>query len=82
MERNPISIIVKILMATDDVEQHQLADPAGISEATVSRRLKKGGWSAEELDGLAQFFDVPVGTFFRPPDDVRAALIARYAAAA
>ncbi len=82
MDRNPISVIVKILMATDDIEQGQLAEPAGISEATVSRRLKKGGWTAEELDALARFFDVPVGTFFRPPGEVRDALIARYLQAA
>lgn len=82
MHRNPISAIVLILMAIDDVKQSQLAEPARCSEATISRRLARGGWSADELDRLAEFFGVPVSTFFKSPDDVRRAVIAGYLAAA
>jgi transcriptional regulator with XRE-family HTH domain len=78
MHRNPISAIVTILMAIDDIKQSQLAEPAGCSPATISRRLAGGGWSADELDGLARFFGVPVSTFFKSPVEVRQAVIAGY----
>lgn len=82
MHRNPISIIVAILMAIDDIKQPQLAEPADCSPATISRRLANGGWSADELDGLARFFKVPVSTFFKSPAEVREAVTARYHVAA
>lgn len=69
-------------MATDDVDQSELAEPAGCSEATISRRMKRGGWKAEELEGLGRLFDVPASTFFKDPGDVRAAVIRRYLTAA
>lgn len=82
MTRHPISVIVQILMATDGIKQEQLAEPAGVSEATISRRLKNGGWNTDEIEGLAKFFEVPVATFFKRPDEVRDAVIARYPVAA
>lgn len=54
----------------------ELAGPMKVSPPTVSRRLAgHGAWTTDEIGGLAEFFNVPIATFFKDPDDVREAVI-------
>lgn len=78
--RNSIATIVRVLMALDGIEHTSvLAAPMGVSQPTVSRRLAgHGAWSTDEIEGLAEFFDVPIATFFMDPADVREAVTHRF----
>lgn len=67
---NSISRIVKGLLAVSGRKQGELAVALDLSDSGMSRRLKGGEWSVDDLDVLAQFFDVPISTFFRQPEDL------------
>jgi hypothetical protein len=69
---NSIATVVRILMVLSGVSQDELMTPMGCSQPTVSRRMgEKAGWTARELSGLAEFFDVPMSVFFMSPEEVR-----------
>lgn len=67
---NNISRIAKGLLAVSGRKQGELAEVLGLSDSGMSRRLKGGEWSVDDIDRLAQFFDVPLSTFFKRPEDL------------
>jgi transcriptional regulator with XRE-family HTH domain len=79
-----IGVVVNTVAAMLGHTQRDVARIVGSDPATISRRTKRGvgSWSAEDLEKLADEWEVPVSTFYRQPDDLREAVIARYLQAA
>lgn len=56
---------IRALMGRYRVTQHQLADTIGVSQGTVSRRLRaEQPFTVDELDRVAAVFDIPVCELF------------------
>lgn len=66
-----ISKIVEILTLLSGHHMKWVAEVIEMSPATVTRRSQgTGSWSADDLDKLAEKFDVPITTFFMSPQAV------------
>ena len=70
--RQHMSTIVKMLMAKHGLTPRSLlAQVPMMSNPSFYKRLNANkDWEAGELAKLAKFFDVPVSTFFKDPDEV------------
>lgn len=68
--QDSISRIIKTLLTARAETQRDLCAVLDLSDAAVSRRLRSGEWSVDDLEALAQHFDVPVSTFFRDIADL------------
>lgn len=63
-----VARIVRMLMALRDLRQPAVAEALGLHQSGVSRALKgKRVWTLDDLDKLAELFDVPVSTFYEDP---------------
>lgn len=58
-------------MGVTDRYQKSLMEPLGLSETTLSRKIKYGRWGVDDIDALAEFFGVPVSTFFEDAEEIR-----------
>ena len=67
---NNIARIVKGLLAVSERSQRDLGSALDLSDSAISRKLSSGEWDVDDLDVLAQFFDVSLSTFFRDPTDL------------
>ena len=63
-----ITRIVKSLLALSGRKQNDLAAAFDLSASGMSRKLSAGEWTVDDVDTLAQFFEVPLSTFFRDPE--------------
>lgn len=68
--QDAITTVVRVLLALNGRQQKDLAAALGMNASGITRRMKHGTWAIEDLDPMAQFFDVPVSTFFRDPRDL------------
>lgn len=68
---NNVSEIVAIFLGVTRRRQNALMAPLALSESQVSRKLKKGPWTVEDIDRLAEFFGVAVVDFFEDPEVIR-----------
>lgn len=67
-----VSEIVSIFLGvTHRGRQKALMAPLGLSESQVSRKMKSGVWSVDDIDRLAAFFGVAVSDFFEDPEVIR-----------
>lgn len=66
-----VTEIVAIFLGVTQQKQKALMDPLGLSESQVSRKVKAGAWSVDDVDRLAQFFGVAVSDFFEDPEVIR-----------
>jgi len=65
-----VTRMVRALLGANGRLQSDLAEVLGVHKTGVSTRMNKGGWTIEDLDAMAQFFEVPVATFFEDPRDL------------
>jgi len=71
-----IGRVVAVFLALGGTTQAEMARATGIAPATVSRRMNgQGQWTADELDAIASFLDVPITTLFLRPEELRVALV-------
>jgi len=70
--RQHMSTIVKMLMTRHGLTPRTLLElvPIMSNPSFYGRLNANKDWKAGELTKLAEFFDVPVSTFFKNPDDV------------
>ena len=67
-----VSEIVSIFLGvTHRGRQKALMAPLELSESQVSRKMKSGVWSVDDVDRLAAFFGVAVSDFFEDPEVIR-----------
>lgn len=66
-----VAEIVAIFLGVTRLKQKSLMVPLGLSESQVSRKMKTGTWTVDEVDTLAQFFGVAVSDFFEDPEVIR-----------
>lgn len=59
--------MVRVLMALHGRQQKDLAEALGVNASGITRRMARGIWTIEDLDGLARYFEVPIATFFEDP---------------
>ena len=63
-----VSANVRALMALTRTSGEQVGVVlGGKNKSTVSRKLKSGAWSVDDIDALAAHWKVPVGRFFEDP---------------
>lgn len=63
-----VSRVVKILLARDDLNQSDLAEILNYDASTITRALKgERKWLAEDIQHLAEAFEVTPGLFYEPP---------------
>lgn len=55
---DPVRRAVRVLMAVEDETQADLTEATGIPKSTLIRRMRRGGWSVQELQALALHFRV------------------------
>jgi len=66
-----VSRVVKILLARDGLNQADLAEILGYDASTVTRAMKgERNWSAQDIQQLAETFEVSPGLFFEEPDSL------------
>lgn len=66
-----VARVVRMLMALRDFRQPAVAAALGLHQSGVSRALKgKRAWTLDDLDKLAELFEVPVSTFYEEPEVV------------
>lgn len=64
-----ISTIVRVLLAARGMTQSDLADQLGLHKTQVGQSLHgKRRWTIEDLEAMAEVFDVPVSRFFEDPE--------------
>lgn len=68
--RTSISRIVKTILASRGEKQKSLAPILDCDESTVTRKMKNGHWTIDDLDAMAAHFDRPITVFFSNPDDI------------
>lgn len=66
-----VTAIVAIFLGVIRAKQKALMEPLGLSESQVSRKMKAGSWSVDDVADLAEFFGVPVSDFFEDPEVIR-----------
>ena len=72
-----ITQIVTVLMADRRMTRRGLAEQIGMHEVTVGQTLNgKRRWSIEDLEAMAEVFDVPVSRFFEDPEVLFPGLVA------
>lgn len=67
-----ITAVTRILMAfRGGMTQSDLARLMGVDKAVISKSFKGfRPWKIEDVEALADVFDVPITRFFEPPEDV------------
>jgi hypothetical protein len=65
--QDAITRMVRVMLALNTAHQKDLADAMGLHASNVTRRMKHGGWTIEDLDAMARYFNVPIATFFEDP---------------
>ena len=65
--QDAITRVVRVLLALRQGQQKDLVDVLGVNATGVTRRMKKGTWTIQDLDAMARYFGVPVATFFEDP---------------
>lgn len=63
--RTTISATVKHLLVDTGMKKSQLAVNLGVSSAYMPRKISEGRWTVDELDTLAEIFDVQPEDFVR-----------------
>lgn len=63
-----VSRVIKILLARDGLSQTDLAEILGYNASTITRGLNgERKWSADDIQHLAEAFEVSPGVFFEEP---------------
>lgn len=66
-----ITRIVRMLLARDEMRLQDLADVLGYDAGTITRTVSgHREWKVTDLVILAEFFEVPVATFFQDPSNL------------
>jgi transcriptional regulator with XRE-family HTH domain len=68
--QDAITKVVRVLLVLSGGQQKDLAGALGVNASGITRRMKHGAWTIEDLDDMARFFNVPITTFFRDPRDL------------
>lgn len=66
--RSDISRIIKTLLAFQGENQRSLAGVLDVDPSQITRKMKTGKWSIDDLDTLAEHFNRPITVFFVDPD--------------
>ena len=66
-----VAEIVAMFLGAVGMKQKALTVPLGLSESQVSRKMKNGVWTVDDIAALAQFFGVAVSDFFEDPEVIR-----------
>jgi transcriptional regulator with XRE-family HTH domain len=63
--------VIKALLGASGLEQKDLAAGIGWQPPTLTKALKgQRQWKATELERVAKFFNIGVGTLFMDPDEL------------
>lgn len=68
--RTSISRIIKTLLALNDERQATLAEVLEVDPSQITRKMKSGRWSIDDLDAMAAHWKRPITVFFANPDDL------------
>lgn len=70
-----VTAVVAIFLGVIRAKQKALCEPLGLSESQVSRKMKSGVWTVDDVDRLAVFFGVAVSDFFEDPEVIRSRML-------
>ena len=60
---------IRVLMARRRITQGDLAELLGVSRPTLSSRMNgRVPWTVDELEALANYFDMPITALIAPQD--------------
>jgi transcriptional regulator with XRE-family HTH domain len=66
-----MEIIVETLLSWRGRTRAELADHLGVHVSAISKAYKgKRRWTMDEVEMMAEFFDVPVTSFFDDPESL------------
>ena len=68
----PLTVVVEGLRRESGMSGRELARRAGITPATLNRRLTQGGWKVDELPRLAAVFGLTASQLAARVEDVAA----------
>lgn len=66
-----VAEIVAMFLGAVGMKQKALMVPLDLSESQVSRKMKSGVWTVDDIVALASFFGVAVSDFFEDPEVIR-----------
>lgn len=65
-----VTQVVRVLLAVKGRKQRDLAEVLGVNHTSVTRRIVRGAWTIADLEAMADYFEVPISTFFEDPDSL------------